>query len=257
MIYLILTSLSLLVLGLILSFKPLLRIRSPSSTLRIDDLPPPQVNKNPKWFRIIRNYLPENRIQVGFLNIDQKERERYEARGPLILKNIHVPLDPIPKNVTWKSLYPEWINEEASNCPEIPLPQPEGSDANVDVIVARVPCDGWSENKGLRDVFRLQVNLAVANLAVQSGLRRDDQAVYIVFIGSCGPMHEIFPCDERVRRVDDYWVYKPYLPRLKQKLLMPVGSCHIAPPFAQFGKLIFFSLFIFGEKFLSFYNLIF
>jgi len=237
MIYLILVSLSLL--GLILPFKPLFRITSPSSTLRID-LPSPQVNKNPKWLRLIRNYLPEKRIQVGFLNIDEKERESYEARGPLVLKNIHVPLDHIPKNVTWKSLYPEWINEEASTCPEIPLPQPEGSDANVDVIVARVPCDGWSANKGLRDVFRLQVNLAAANLAVQSGLRTVNQAVYVVFIGSCGPMHEIFPCDERVMRVEDYWVYKPYLPRLKQKLLMPVGSCQIAPSFAQFGKLIFF-----------------
>ncbi|KAL9860127.1 putative UDP-glucuronate:xylan alpha-glucuronosyltransferase 4 [Arabidopsis thaliana] len=233
MIYLILVSLSLL--GLILPFKPLFRITSPSSTLRID-LPSPQVNKNPKWLRLIRNYLPEKRIQVGFLNIDEKERESYEARGPLVLKNIHVPLDHIPKNVTWKSLYPEWINEEASTCPEIPLPQPEGSDANVDVIVARVPCDGWSANKGLRDVFRLQVNLAAANLAVQSGLRTVNQAVYVVFIGSCGPMHEIFPCDERVMRVEDYWVYKPYLPRLKQKLLMPVGSCQIAPSFAQFGQ---------------------
>ena len=100
MIYLILVSLSLL--GLILPFKPLFRITSPSSTLRID-LPSPQVNKNPKWLRLIRNCLPEKRIQVGFLNIDEKERESYEARGPLVLKNIHVPLDHIPKNVTWKS----------------------------------------------------------------------------------------------------------------------------------------------------------
>ncbi|XP_010511230.1 PREDICTED: putative UDP-glucuronate:xylan alpha-glucuronosyltransferase 4 isoform X2 [Camelina sativa] len=233
MIYLILISLSLF--GLILPFKPLLRITSSSSTLQIN-LPSPQVNKNPKWLRLIRDYLPEKKIRVGFLNIDEKERESYEARGPLILKNVYVSLDPIPENVTWKSLYPEWIDEKVSNCPDIPLPQPQGSDADVDVIVARVPCDGWSESKGLRDVFRLQVNLAVANLAVQSGMRRVDSTVYVVFIGSCGPMHEIFRCDERVRRVENYWVYKPYIPSLKQKLLMPVGSCRVAPPFAQLGQ---------------------
>ncbi|ESQ29760.1 hypothetical protein EUTSA_v10024070mg [Eutrema salsugineum] len=237
MVYLIIISLSLL--GLILAFKPLFLIdeiiNSPSSDLRID-LPSPQVNRNPRWLRLVRNYLPEKRIRVGYLNLDEQERESYEASGPLILKNVHVSLDPIPANVTWKSLFPEWIDEEVSYCPEIPLPTPEGSDADVDVIVARVPCDGWSENKGLRDVFRLQVNLAVANLAVRSGLRRVDSTVYIVFIGLCGPMHEIFKCDERVRRVGDYWVYKPNLPRLKQKLLMPAGSCHVASPFAQVGQ---------------------
>ncbi|KAL1188124.1 putative UDP-glucuronate:xylan alpha-glucuronosyltransferase 4 [Cardamine amara subsp. amara] len=233
-IYLILISLSLL--GLILPFKPLLQITSPSSSTLQIDLPSPHVKKNPKWLSLVRNYLPEKKIRVGFLNFDKKERESYEARGPLILKSIHVSLDPIPENVTWKSLYPEWIDEEVSNCPEIPLPQPEGSDADVDVLVVRVPCGGWSENKGLRDVFRLQVNLAAANLAVQSGLRRVDPTVYVVFIGSCGPMHEIFKCDERVRRVEEYWVYKPDLTRLKQKLLMPVGSCHIASPFSQFGQ---------------------
>ncbi|CAH2047091.1 unnamed protein product [Thlaspi arvense] len=238
MVYLILISLS--VLGLILAFKPLFLlnqiITSPSSDLRID-LPSPQVHShNPRWLRLIRDYLPEKQIRVGFLNIKEQERESFEASGPLTLKNVHISLDPLPENVTWKSLYPEWIDEEVSNCPEIPLPQPEGSDADVDVIVAKVPCDGWSGNKGLRDVFRLQVNLAVANLAVESGLRRVDRMVYVVFIGSCGPMHEIFKCDERVKRVGEYWVYKPDLLKLKHKLLMPVGSCHVASPFAQLGQ---------------------
>lgn len=238
MVYLILISFSLL--GLILAFKPLFVlnqiITSPSSDLRID-LPSPQVNNNPRWLRLVRNYLPEKRIRVGFLNIDEQDREIYEASGPLILKNVHVSLDPLPESLTWKSLFPEWIDEEVASCPKIPLPKSEGSDADVDVIVAKVPCDGWSENKGLRDVYRLQVNLAAANLAVNSGLRKVDPTVYVVFIGSCGPMHEIFKCDERVRRVEDYWVYKPNLSRLKQKLLMPVGSCHVASPFAQLGKL--------------------
>ncbi|CAN6857793.1 unnamed protein product [Brassica oleracea] len=238
MVYLILISLSLV--GLIVSFKPFSIsnqiVTSPSSSdIRID-LPAPVVSKNPRWLRLVRDYLPAKKLRVGFLNIEEQERESFEANGPSILENIHVSLDPLPESLTWNSLFPEWIDEENSQCPEIPLPKPEGSNADVDVIVAKVPCSGWSENKGLRDVFRLQVNLAAANLAVKSGLTKVDSAVYVVFVGSCGPMHEIFKCDERVRRVDDYWVYKPNLPRLKQKLLMPVGSCHVASPFAQLGQ---------------------
>ncbi|CAN8241424.1 unnamed protein product [Cochlearia groenlandica] len=236
-VYLIPFSLSLLV--LVLAFKPLFllnQITSPSSDLRIN-LESPQINNNnPRWLGLVRGYLPGKRIRVGYLNIDKLERESYEASGPLILKNIHVSLDSLPVNITWESLFPEWIDETVSVCPEIPLPQLKGSDADVDVIVASVPCHGWSENKGLRDVFRLQVSLAAAKLAVESGLRKVDPIVYVVFIGSCGPMHEIFKCDERVRHVEDYWVYKPNLPRLKQKLLMPVGSCRLATPFAQLGQ---------------------
>lgn len=248
MVYLILISLSLV--GLIVSFKPFSIsnqiVTSPSSSdIRID-LPAPVVSKNPRWLRLVRDYLPAKKLRIGFLNIEEQERESFEANGPSILENVHVSLDPLPENLTWNSLFMEWIDEENSQCPEIPLPKPEGSNADVDVIVAKVPCSGWSENEGLRDVFRLQVNLAAANLAVKSGLTKVDSAVYVVFVGSCGPMHGIFKCDERVRRVDDYWVYKPNLPRLKQKLLMPVGSCHVASPFAQLGNFLFFpSLFFF------------
>ncbi|KAJ4895507.1 putative UDP-glucuronate:xylan alpha-glucuronosyltransferase 5 [Raphanus sativus] len=112
----------------------------------------------------------------------------------------------------------------------------EGSDADVDVVVVKVPCDGVSEDKGLRDVFRLQVNLAAAKLAVESERRHVDRTVYVVFIGSCGPMHEIFRCDERVRRVGQYWLYRPNLEKLKQKLAMPVGSCQIATQLAQLDQ---------------------
>ncbi|KAK9219071.1 hypothetical protein WN943_007710 [Citrus x changshan-huyou] len=65
----------------------------------------------------------------------------------------------------------------------------------LDVIVARVPCRGDGDGGGgMRDVFRLQVNLAVANLAVESGwLKPDvDRPVYVVFEGSCGAMVEMF-----------------------------------------------------------------
>ncbi|AAB70408.1 F7G19.14 [Arabidopsis thaliana] len=231
MFYLILISLSFL--GLLLNFKPLFllnpMIASPSIVEIRYSLPEP-VKRTPIWLRLIRNYLPdEKKIRVGLLNIAENERESYEASGTSILENVHVSLDPLPNNLTWTSLFPVWIDEDHTwhipSCPEVPLPKMEGSEADVDVVVVKVPCDGFSEKRGLRDVFRLQVNLAAANLVVESGRRNVDRTVYVVFIGSCGPMHEIFRCDERVKRVGDYWVYRPDLTRLKQKLLMPPGSC--------------------------------
>ncbi|KAK9219035.1 hypothetical protein WN943_007674 [Citrus x changshan-huyou] len=100
----------------------------------------------------------------------------------------------------------------------------------LDVIVARVPCRGDGDaGGGMRDVFRLQVNLVVANLAVESGWVKPDvdQAVYVVFVGSCGAMVEMFRCDDLVEHAGDYWVYKPDLRRLKHKVLMPVGEAYV------------------------------
>uniref|UniRef100_A0A1J3CZG7 Hexosyltransferase n=1 Tax=Noccaea caerulescens TaxID=107243 RepID=A0A1J3CZG7_NOCCA len=240
MFYLILISVSFS--GLVLTFKPLFLLNpmiSSPSIIEISYSLPSPVNRNPRWLRLIRNYLPDQKkIRVGLLNIAENERESYEASGTSIMENVHVSLDPLPENLTWKSLFPVWIDEDHTChtpiCPEVPLPRVEGTDADVDVVVVKMPCDGFSENKGLRDVFRLQVNLAAAHLAVESERRSVDRTtVYVIFIGSCGPMHEIFRCDERVRRVGEYWVYKPDLSRLKQKLLMPFGSCRIAPPLAQ------------------------
>nr|VDD59270.1 unnamed protein product [Brassica oleracea] len=241
MFYLTLMSFSFL--GLVVTFKPLFllnpMISSPSIVEIRYSLPTP-VNLNPRWFRLIKNHLQEKKIRVGLLNIEENERESYEATGTSILETMHVTLDPLPKNLTWESLFPVWIDEDhkwhAPKCPEVPLPRVEGSDADVDVVVVKVPCDGVREDKGLRDVFRLQVNLAAAKLAVESGRRNVDRTVYVVFIGSCGPMHEIFRCDERVRRVGEYWLYRPNLEKLKQKLVMPVGSCQIQPLPAQLDQ---------------------
>ncbi|KAL0651060.1 hypothetical protein Bca4012_093751 [Brassica carinata] len=216
-------------------------ITSPSIIEIHYSLPVVPVNRNPRWLRLIKNFLPDQKkIRVGLLNIAENERESYEATGTSILENVHVLLDPLPKNLTWESLFPVWIDEDhtwnAPVCPEVPLPQVEGTAADVDVVVVKTPCDGFSESKGLRDVFRLQVNLAAAKLVVESGRRNVDRTVYVVFIGSCEPMHEIFRCDERVRRVGKYWVYRPNLKKLKQKLLMPVGSCQIAPPVTELDQ---------------------
>ncbi|KAK6152251.1 hypothetical protein DH2020_014886 [Rehmannia glutinosa] len=190
---------------------------------------PKLARNNPKWFDVVaREFGDENTINVGFVNMDTTKMTEKRT------KTVRVKFDPVKDDVRWSELFPEWINENApSTCPKIPMPE-FGDYQDLDVVVARVPC----EEDGLRDVFRLQVNLVVANLLVRSGRKRNgvDRPVFAVFIGSSGPMWEIFRCDDLLWHFGDYWVYKPQLRRIKQKVLMPVGSCQISPPFAQPGE---------------------
>ncbi|KAK9215530.1 hypothetical protein WN944_007535 [Citrus x changshan-huyou] len=109
----------------------------------------------------------------------------------------------------WEDFFPEWIDEDYKwappACPEIPMPAQDYR--YLDVIVARVPCRGDGDaGGGVRDVFRLQVNLVVANLAVESGWVKPDvdRAVYVVFVGSCGATVEMFRCDDLVEHAGDY-----------------------------------------------------
>lgn len=144
------------------------------------------------------------------------------------VKAVNVRFEPVETGVGWSDLFPEWIRESGpTTCPKIPMPKFE-SYKDLDVVVARVPCS----ESGLRDVFRLQVNLVVANLLVRSG--RMNRGVFAVFIGRCEPaMWEIFRCDDVMLHDRDTWVYKPELRRIKHKVLMPVGSCQLSPPFPQ------------------------
>lgn len=156
----------------------------------------------------------------------------------IITKTVNVRFDRVSEDLKWDDFFPEWIDEDEKwgppKCPEIPMPMPVRSEdyKDLDVVIARVPCGRVNGGKeGIRDVFRLQVNLVVANLVVGNV----DRTVYVVFVGSCGPMVEIFRCDDLVMRRGDYWVYKPDLRRLKQKVLMPFGTCQLAPSYAETG----------------------
>lgn len=129
----------------------------------------------------------------------------------------------------WEDLFPEWIDEEEESdvptCPEIPMPDYKRYE-NMDVIVARLPCKYEEDEGWRRDVFRLQVHLAVANLAVKNGRRNTKVAVW----SKCRPMMELFRCNDLVRREGDWWLYEPDLARLEQKVSLPVGSCKLALP---------------------------
>lgn len=144
---------------------------------------------------------------------------------------------------SWKEYFPEWIDEDKKwrtpKCPEIPLVRRLKDYGDVDVVVARVPCGNGTEKEGIRDVFRLQVNLVVAKVTVESGWVTSDirRKIYVVFVGNCGPMLELFRCDDLVFQRGEFWVYKPDITRLEHKLLMPVGTCQIAPPYSQTGHI--------------------
>nr|XP_029151572.1 putative UDP-glucuronate:xylan alpha-glucuronosyltransferase 5 [Arachis hypogaea] len=209
-----------------------------------------KTNLKPPWFDIIENSIGRsNSINIGLVNINKSvETTLYQeltSLHPQVEKVVSVDFDHVDGSLTWKDLFPVWIDEDEINskpkCHDMPMPTWEDY-RDINVVVARVPCGNRTKKGGVRDVFRLHVNLVVANLAVESGwMKKLDsyEQVYVVFIGPCEPMIEIFRCDDLLLPdpLGEFWVYEPDLRSLRQKTLMPVGSCQIAPPYAEIGML--------------------
>ncbi|KAK7332970.1 hypothetical protein VNO80_29729 [Phaseolus coccineus] len=210
--------------------------RMNKTTVEVD----PKPIRSPTWFDVIGKGLNNRKkVKVGLVNIDAGEDgDVYEELESLEgkVESVFVDFDHVDGNLKWEEIFPEWIDENGkwgeAKCPNIPMPKLENFE-DLNAVVAKVPC-------GVRDVFRLQVNLVVANLAVRSGwvnkMENHHRNVYVVFVGSCGPMEEIFRCDNLLKHEQQYWLYKPDLWTLKQKTLMPVGSCQIASDYAKPGK---------------------
>lgn len=175
------------------------------------------------------NGIPQD-ANVGLVNIGEGEVEGWRA--------VEVKFQRVSKRLRWKQLFPEWIDEEeveeTPSCPEIPLPD-FSKYGEVDAVVARLPCRypkaGWA-----RDVFRLQVHLAAANLAAWRARRDEGGRVKLAFLSSCQPMMEIFRIDDLVGREGDWWLYQSDVRRLQMKVAMPVGSCRLALPPSGEGK---------------------
>ncbi|TKY52216.1 UDP-glucuronate protein [Spatholobus suberectus] len=227
---------SLFSIGLTLSLLSVRPKRVPivtTSTLEVD-------KRKPAWFDVIEKSIDSKRIKVGLVNVDTRiDGDLYEQLHALHpqVEAVSVDFDHVDENLQWKDFFPVWIDEDEKwglpKCPDLPMPTWEMY-RDLNVVVARVPC-------GIRDVYRLQVNLVVANLAVESGwvnkLDAYYEPVYAVFIGSCDPMVDIFKCDDLLlHQSGEYWVYKPDLASLRHKILMPVGSCQIAPGYAETGE---------------------
>ncbi|KAL6498511.1 hypothetical protein OROHE_026608 [Orobanche hederae] len=181
--------------------------------------------KNPVWYEVVAREFKDETFNIGFVNMDQVAGD-VQTKA----KRVKVNFDRVAGGVRWSDLAPERIDEN-STCPNIPMPRFEDY-RDLDVIVASVArCeDGHKFN----DVYRLQVNLVVANLLVRSG-RKENQPVYAVFVGSSNPMWEIFRCDDLLWNEGNNWVYKPELTRIHKLVLMPIGPCQFVPPFTPFG----------------------
>lgn len=168
------------------------------------------------------------RMRIGIVNMDNEDVSEWKAHGQIV----PIPFERVSDMFEWKALFPEWIDEEeeysGSSCPEIPMPDLDKY-GNMDMIVAKLPCkapeEGWN-----RDVFRLQVHLVVANVAVRRGRWEWGGRMKVVFLSECRPMVELFQCDELVGREGEWWYYRPEMWRLEQKVTMPVGSCNLALP---------------------------
>ncbi|KAA8537745.1 hypothetical protein F0562_027675 [Nyssa sinensis] len=173
------------------------------------------------------------RLKIGMVNMDEDDVSEWNEHGQII----PIYFEQVSKYFEWKDLFPEWIDEEEEidgpSCPEIPMPKFEEYGA-MDVIVAKLPCKYPEEGWG-RDVFRLQVHLIAANLAVKKGKRDWSRKTKVVFLSKCRPMLELFRCNDMVRQEGDWWFFQPETDRLKQKVSLPVGSCNLALPLWEKG----------------------
>ncbi|CAN4111144.1 unnamed protein product [Withania somnifera] len=194
----------------------------------------------PQWLQLLQDKIKGKRLKIGLVNLDDVSFFDYVGlHGAENMETFDVKFSKVSNKIKWKDLFPEWIDENEvsakSTCPEIPMPVLEEYE-ELDVVVAKVPCKHVGVD-GSRDVFRLQVNLVVANLLARtrSGGWNKNLPAYAVFISDCEPMWEIFRCEDMLLHEENLWVYKPELKRLKRKILMPVGSCQLARPFPQEG----------------------
>ncbi|CAM8918951.1 unnamed protein product [Rhodiola kirilowii] len=179
--------------------------------------------------RMVIKKFPKNDkyIGVGLLNFNKTEIKLWKK---LIPNAVHMSLN-IPylkMNVTWDSLYPEWIDEEEEEeipkCPDVP--DIEAPRKRLDLVSVKLPCQkigNWS-----KDVARLHLQLATAKLAAYA---KGDYPVHILLVTECFPLPNLFRCKDLVERAGNAWLYTPDLNVLREKVHLPVGSCELAVPF--------------------------
>ncbi|KAH8502637.1 hypothetical protein Peur_066500 [Populus x canadensis] len=177
--------------------------------------------------KVIEKLGEQNDYQgIGLLNFNDSEVYHWNQLTPdATLVNIQ--LDYADKNMTWDSLYPEWIDEEQEKevpvCPS--LPKPDTPRKRLDLIAVKLPCrNEWNWS---RDVARLHLQLAAASLAASA---KGFYPVHMLFITTRFPIPNFFTCKELVVREGNVWLYKPDVNVLRQKIHLPVGSCELALP---------------------------
>lgn len=164
---------------------------------------------------------------IGLLNFNDTEVESWQELLPSP-EHIVLHLDHVPKNITWETLYPEWIDEEEDSdvpvCPSLPNVQVPRN-ARLDLIAVKLPCN--KAGKWSRDVARLHLQLAAARLAASV---KGSYDVRVLLVTECFPVPNLFTCKELIMRRGKAWLYKPNLNTLREKVQLPVGSCELAIP---------------------------
>ncbi|XP_077213523.1 putative UDP-glucuronate:xylan alpha-glucuronosyltransferase 3 isoform X2 [Tasmannia lanceolata] len=166
------------------------------------------------------------KLEIGLLNFNGSETSHWKQLIPGA-KFVLPDLDYAQSNVSWETLYPEWIDEEEESevpvCPSLPDPMVPNK-SQLDLIAVKLPCrraGNWS-----RDVARLHLQLAAAKLAVST----KGNPVHVLFITECFPLPNLFTCKELIVQKENAWLYKPNLRAIRDKLRLPVGSCKLALP---------------------------
>nr|GEW94241.1 UDP-glucuronate:xylan alpha-glucuronosyltransferase 2 isoform X1 [Tanacetum cinerariifolium] len=176
-------------------------------------------------------------MRMGMVNVEGEDLSDWNVLG----KTIPVMFEKVSENFEWKDLFPEWIDEEeemhGTLCPELPMPDYKKY-GYMDMIVVNIPCkypaEGWA-----RDVFRLQLHMIAANMAVRRGRKSWNRKPKVVVSSKCQPMVEIFRCDDLLIHDGDWWYYEPDMKMLEQKVYLPIGTCNLALPL--WGKDLIFS----------------
>ncbi|XP_073309998.1 UDP-glucuronate:xylan alpha-glucuronosyltransferase 1-like, partial [Primulina huaijiensis] len=180
------------------------------------------------WEDILKvlEQLPEDsRIQgLGLLSFNENEIRQWRQFIPTANHTV-LHLQPAGENVTWESLYPEWIDEgqeiDVPDCPSLPkLVVPR---QRLDLIAVKLP--GKNDANWSRDVARLHIQISAAALAVSS---KGNYPVHFLFLSTGFPVPNLFTGKDLVAHEGTSWLYTPKLNGLREKLRLPVGSCEIA-----------------------------
>lgn len=164
---------------------------------------------------------------IGLLNFNEKEITSWKQFFPEA-EHITLNLDSVPHNITWETLYPEWLDEEEEfevpTCPTLPKVFFSGK-PRLDLIVVKLPCDkskNWSRN-----VARFHLQLEVSRLAAST---KGYYPVHVLLITECFPTPNLFTCKDLIVREGHAWLFKPDSNKLREKLHLSVGSCELSVP---------------------------
>lgn len=169
---------------------------------------------------------------IGLLNFNKSEVINWkQLNADAEYTVLH--LDYAEQDVTWDSLYPEWIDEEEEEevpiCPSLPKLRAPGK--RLDLIAVKLPCR--NEGNWSRDVARLHLQLAAASVAASA---KGNYPVHLLFITDCFPIPNLFTCKDLVARRGNVWLYRPNLNVIREKIQLPVGSCELALPLKGKGQ---------------------